>query len=888
MKQYSYEKGHNFEKDVLRILSYTEPYKITHHDGGSDRGRDIIVNYLIDGVIYDVIVQCKYYTHSVKMEDISSSLDWAKVHRPALFYIWAYPYLTSATKDYLEMFSKEYGIEIDYEEQINIEIYLKEIKKTSSRVLDNLKERIFYKITNSSKIKQIKFTAEESYLVDREETRRELIDNSYCSFFLQGISCCGKTQLLKNVAYYYYNLGKHIFWFCFHESDGEIQIKSFWTSLSVFFSTDYNDYKMQEYFKTYGYHSTSILLDISQGMLQKYMPIIIIDDVHKCASDNWELRDFFYKIIEMEITTIFFAGWFNIFELTPVIQKRLKNIVLDGLEWRYLNEIIKHNTGKENPDIAQKIVKQYNGLPGFAAIVDKKTVVEDFESDKSFLYSLIKYLEYKEQAVLFVFVHTTISLPEKLFYDLGYYKEFNSLKSRKLIIKHGKDYVIHDKYRSILEFYPLSENMTVLIINILSKYCNENAHVLLDIVFIYYKLEQYEKAVFFLNSNFKFLLHNQPAKEVLKYYQFIETKLPLSTEKSQIMMNKAILLENCEEYELCQFYIDILKNNVNEQDENWQELFYLEIRCFYFLNKYDDLLETVKAYTDKLKQFTKFIFIQIFLLIGRVYYIRGFFNESTFFYLIAYHEALKINDKILITKAIHRIAMVEMKKGLFTECYKTFQILANLNEVVTVKRKSYIYYRMAECEYKLEHYDEAIKYNEISFQLKQSINHKRGLIYCHRLSAKIALKLENYTQANCEIQIALDISRKMDLHKEEISCIVVQLRILKKMNIDFPNTLYDTLKQYLLIAQSEKNVYRLRQIGNCIKDINEEMYMESVCMSNTITPKVQIEFTKSFGLWKSYFSYDKEIMYREIILNNHAISKKLLIKASLYNPLEEY
>ena len=131
LKTNSYGKGHEFEKNVLKILSHTGPYKITHHDGGSDRGRDIIVNYLIDDVVYDVIVQCKYYTYSVKKDDISSSLDWAKVHRPALLYIWAYPYLTSSTKDYLEMFSKEYNIEIDYEEQTNIEIYLDESKKNN-------------------------------------------------------------------------------------------------------------------------------------------------------------------------------------------------------------------------------------------------------------------------------------------------------------------------------------------------------------------------------------------------------------------------------------------------------------------------------------------------------------------------------------------------------------------------------------------------------------------------------------------------------------------------------------------------------------------------------------------------------------------------------------
>ena len=98
-------------------------------------------------------------------------------------------FLTSSTKDYLEMFSKEYNIEIDYEEQTNIEIYLDEIKKNNSPILDNLKQRILSKIKKPIKQKEKEFTEEDCYLVDREETRKILIDNTYYAFFLQGISC---------------------------------------------------------------------------------------------------------------------------------------------------------------------------------------------------------------------------------------------------------------------------------------------------------------------------------------------------------------------------------------------------------------------------------------------------------------------------------------------------------------------------------------------------------------------------------------------------------------------------------------------------------------------------------------------------------------------------
>ena len=131
------KKGTDFESNVCSILYQTNPYSISHYDGGPDRGRDILVQYKIDNTIYDVIVECKYYEKSVGKEVIMSSLDWAKVHKPAMLYLWIKPYLTPATKDYIKLFSSEYGISVLYEEELNISKYIEELEKETSKILLN-------------------------------------------------------------------------------------------------------------------------------------------------------------------------------------------------------------------------------------------------------------------------------------------------------------------------------------------------------------------------------------------------------------------------------------------------------------------------------------------------------------------------------------------------------------------------------------------------------------------------------------------------------------------------------------------------------------------------------------------------------------------------------
>ncbi|RHV54478.1 restriction endonuclease, partial [Roseburia sp. OM04-10AA] len=112
------DKGTEFESNVCQILYTTNPYSISHYDGGPDRGRDILLQYKIGTMIYDVIVECKCYAQSVNKENIMSSLDWAK-STDLHYYIYGLNLnLTPSTKDYINLFCKEYGISVLFEEEL--------------------------------------------------------------------------------------------------------------------------------------------------------------------------------------------------------------------------------------------------------------------------------------------------------------------------------------------------------------------------------------------------------------------------------------------------------------------------------------------------------------------------------------------------------------------------------------------------------------------------------------------------------------------------------------------------------------------------------------------------------------------------------------------------
>lgn len=885
----STEKGTEFELSVCNILYQTAPYSISHYNGGADRGRDILVQYKIDETIYDVIVECKCYTQSVNKENIMASLDWAKVHKPALLYLWVKPYLTPSTKDYISLFCQEYGISVLCEEELNIKKYSEELEKEESPILLKLKDRIkdYLIHSNHSQVLELEYDSQiintDHFLADREWERTILMGTEYEAYYIQGVSACGKTQLTKNIAYTYKQQGYKIFWHTIRDEESERQAQSFYRSLSHFFEVHYNNDKLQKYLKNHGYYLSNELLSILTILLKKYQPIIIIDDAHKCTYDNAILKDSFEIIIINSLCRIYFTGWFNIFQRTISISKKLKIVILEGLQENDLDNIIIHYTGHSQKNIAALIQNKFNGLPGYAILVDEKTNRDNFESNDTFLHKFLDCLSQDEIKVIFILTFSSVPIHQKYFSKLNLLENVYLLAEKRLVENKGNVYNIHDKYKPFFKNYNLNEQVLLDIISCLKIISIAEVDIILDIAEVYTTYQFFDEAFNVLESSFPRLLHKQLIKRTLKLVQDIEESLIDNKYLMELCKMKIILLERLCQYNLCIQYLTLIEKDINFCSAEWEKIYYIKLRCYYFRNKYDDLLDSFSQNKKYIfNQMGKELCIQILLLIGRIYYIRGNLEIALIIYLLCYQEAISANKLSLVVKSIHRIAMIEYCKGFFTESKDTFSKLTELDKEITAKRKSYAYYRIAKCCFALDQLDESIDYTKKSLSIKESYNDKRGILFSYKMLAKIYYKKHDFLKAEFYINQARNIAKELDLSKEELAVDLVFVE--NTLNYEIPyneKDLLELLEKGLCIASKENLLFRI----NTIINLSENRWDNLSFKAKKIYQNTK-QYLEEYNVSQSEFYFDQLIpktrkLYECLHNGESAISSRLLINAGI-------
>lgn len=883
------DKGTEFESNVCQILYTTNPYSISHYNGGPDRGRDILLQYKVDKVIYDVIVECKCYTQSVNKENIMSCLDWAKVHRPALLYLWIKPYLTPPTKDYINLFCKEYGISVLFEEELNIEKYNEELRKEKSEILYNLKKRIIDSLKNSKHTSLLELEYDnqivntDHYLADREWERTILMGNEYLAYYIQGVSACGKTQLVKNVAYIYKQNGENIFWHTIYDEESERQTSSFFFSLSHFFEVYYYDYTLKTYLESHGYYLSNELIAILNSVLNQFHPIIIIDNIHKCSSENTILKNIFEAIISARKSRIYFIGWFNIFPKTIIIKKNLKILVLDGLQENDLDSIIIHHIGKSRKDIATLIKVQYNGLPGYAILVDNQTNQNNLESNDTFLHGFIDRLKPDEKKVLFILTYVTLPIEKKYFSKLNLLESLSQLVEKRLVENRGNSYNVHDKYKPFFKNYTLNFSDFQKIMDALMLISETEIEIVLDIINIYSEHKLIKKAYSFLEKSFSRLLHHQLIKKTLKLIQDIEE---ISTDNKyliELCKMKIILLERLSQYNLCIQYLTMIEKDIEFCSSKWENVYYVQLRCYYFKNLYDELLSSV---TNNRKyifgQMKENLRIQILLLIGRIFYIRGDLETSLMIYLLSYQFAVSDNNTSLAVKAIHRIAMIECCKGLYSESKNTFMKLTKLEEQITPKRKSYAYYRIAKCCFALDELDESIDYLQKSLSIKESYNDKRGIMFSYKMLAKVFFKKQEFVDALFYISQAQNIAKELGLTKEVVAVNLALAKNILKYDINYNEINIEKLLQDSLnIASDEKLLFRIDTIVHLSEENYGDLHNKAIEQHKLIKQLLECNAVKQREMYSKYLSNSIQSLFERLHNNNKSITSALLLDAGV-------
>ena len=883
------EKGTEFESNVYQILYSTNPYSISHYDGGPDRGRDILLQYKVKNRIYDVIVECKCYTYSVNKENIMSSLDWAKVHKPALLYLWIKPYLTPSTKDYINMFCREYGISVLYEEEANIKKYNDELKKEKSEILSNLRERIVDSLSNSNhtNLLELEYDSQiantDHYLADREWERTILMSEQYRAYYIQGISSCGKTQLVKNIADVDKQNGRDVFWHSIYDVESEQQTTSFFITLAHFFYVYYNNNKLEKYLQSHGYYLSNELITILCSLLNQFQPVIIIDDIHKCSFENIILRNTFEIIISKKLCRIYFMGWFNIFPVTINIKNNLKVLILEGLQENDLDSIIIHHLGESKKNIAAIIKNSYHGLPGYAVLVDNQTTPNSLESNDTFLHGFIDRLNQEEKKVLFILTYASIPIEKKYFLKLNLVKSLSQLVEKRLVENRGNDYNIHDKYRPFFRNYSLNNQDFEEVINALVVISETKTDIILDVIDIYNKHQLLEQAYFFLKESFSRLLHHQLIKRTLKLVQNIEESLIDNRYLIELCKMKIILLERLAQYNLCIQYLTIIEKEVKFCSSHWEEIYYIQLRCFYFKNSYDKLLCSV--FNNWIYIFTKMqanLRIQVLLLMGRVYYIRGDLQTSLMIYLLSYQFAVFNNNTSLALKAIHRIAMIEYCKGLYSESKNTFLKLTELDELITPKRKSFAYYRIAKCCFALDEFNESIDYSQKSISIKESYNDKRGLLFSYKMLAKVYFKKNEFVEALFYINRARNIAQELNLTKEKASVNLILVENILKYKIEYKeNNIEELLYDSLKIAVDEKLLYRINTIARLSNEKYFDLYQQAIEQYQSVKQLLERDAKKQQEQCIEYLSKQMEELFERFYNKNEAITPNLLINIGI-------
>jgi ATP-dependent Lon protease, bacterial type len=811
-------KGNSFELKVYEILYHTIPISIEFYYGGNDRGRDILLQYVIHGQKKQVIVECKNYKSVVTQKDIASSINWAVANRPDLYYIWVSSHLSPSTKDYIEKISTQYNLAVLYEEKESISKYKEALLTGDDTIFAMLKAKIEYTIHKNSKIfndleYNSKILMSSHYLLDRVEERKILKNNSIFNYYITGASGLGKTQLAKVTAKYYYKKGYKIFWHrIISENENEYQVRCFLESLGTFFKANFSDDYMCDYLSNHGSYITNQLINIFNSMINTYHPIFFLDDIHKCRLDNTTFLELLYQLIQNDNCRCYFLGWFNIFDISKLnIQSKLNYIEILPLDNKYIRQIAKHSNMKISNESLDIIVEKSQGFPGLAEIMPKSEELIYINGLEQTFEKLLGYLTESEKELLIALVISRIPLPKNILYD-EYYEASKQLERRKIVKNEGNTLVVHDRFKDLIKkSYSLINSKSFLL---LEKCSSKEAVLLIDLLYIYLEYNMHEKIRSTLNAHFDYLVKKGFDITLFNFIKRIEEHEPIG--QLDFIIKKMILVERKAEYDLLGMYLDITENMIDIQSKYFYLREYLKYRYLYFKCMFEQMFNFFWKNFEDIQSYPKEIYLQILFIIGRTYYVQGDLETATEIYYYIFNIAYTNSLSDLCIKALHRICIIEEKLEMY-ECAKgTIEQLLKNKYFISSKRQAFAYFRIAKCYKGLNDVESAHKKNDKSIEIKESLNAQRGLVFSFKLRAQIYIMEDNLKEARLWAQRAYSLAQDQSIDKEIVSTGIILAKILLLSDNVIEAT--PIIEKCIYLAKSYTLVYRLKTLKNICKD----------------------------------------------------------------------
>lgn len=808
------EKGNEFENQVFCIFEKTYPKSIEFYRGGSDRGRDIVVIYEHNGLSKTVIVECKNYNSSVSQKDICDSLNWAVSTKPDLFYIWTNSYITPSAKDYILSVARQYKLNVAWEEKNSLQKYINECKaQNKDECFTSLKNRIFELLNIESISNQLEYTSRilpsNHALINRKKEKKILLDNEKHFFYLVGPSCVGKTQLAKNIAKQHFKEGRFVFWHRVLIQDSECQIKNLLDALGIFFSCVLKRNDLSEYLNNHGCFLTSSLINITKAILSNYECAIFIDDIHKCNCDNYQYIEFLMQLLEIQNSKIYLLGWFNIFDISDFkLNNTITFVDVEPLSAQHIRKIALKNNKTLNENELNDIVKRCDGLPGLAEVIPANKSHNNLGGLLSYFRSIISFMETKEKSLLFSLALSRVPLPIKLLERLNYHIACKKLTQKRLTKFEGDIIVLHDMYKKHITnlLYLMPEDTLIVL-----EYCAEDIPLIyIDILILLCKINRIDRYDILLKDKFTFLL--SMGYDVMLLNTLQEREKINKRNALNILIKKMILLERKSEYDLLANYINITKDIIDETNEDYYMWNYIYMRFRYFRCNFLSIIKDFYNNIEKYNNYPIDLYLQILFIIGRTYYVIGEMKIAAEIYYYIFNLAVRNNLSNLSIKAIHRICIIEEKIGLFKEAAQTLKELISPRCFVSLKRQAFAYYRLSKCALGNKDFETAIKYNDKSVEIKESLNAQRGIIFSMKLYSQIYYKKNDIPRSIYWGEEALKKAQELNICKEEVATGIVYAQALLASNQkqEAENILNSSIEQ----SSNMHLGYRLKSIIN--------------------------------------------------------------------------
>lgn len=817
------QKGDAFESQVFSILEKTHPFEIQYYKGPSDRGRDIIVKYNLNGHLKTIIVECKNYSSKVSQRDISNSVNWAAAHKPNLYYLWTTNYVTPDAKDYIERIAELHEFVVRLEEKDSVEKYIKALKMNDSVVFKELRKKLITLVSNTPTVAYMEYETRvlpsNHEIVNREHEIDALLDEKHTSYFIWGPSCVGKTHIAKIVAKKHHDNGSHIFWHRVLNQDSEMQMRSVLGALSAFFSTVCQDNSLVEYLKDHGSFMTNQLLTISQVLMEKYSPVIFMDDVHKCAKGNNQFIELLSIFIQNEACTIYILGWFSIFDnALPEINKHIQIIKIDPMNPEHIRAIARNVKADVGEDVLNLIVKRSEGLPGYAELMPQNSEFLHIDALDVYFKKLVEHLSFEEQIIILslAIAHSALSYSMLSGFKSGYSSACESLCSKLLVKRAGDTLELHDIHKESIKrrFKYIPEEC----FSLLKTCAEENPLILFDLANIHCELKQYDRFHEVLNENFKLLIDNGFDVMLLQTLQYAEIAPDINY--PELLLKKMILLERKSEYDILGTLIEVTESVFDMAQPDYSTWDYIRLRYLYFQNDYNTIIEQFFTNSDKYSCYPAPTYLQILFIVGRCFYVMGDLETATELYYYIFNIAFRENQHGLRIKALHRICIIEEKLGLFKDAMMSIETLINSYHRNTVKRISFAHYRIAKCLLGINNYELAHTHNNKSMEIKESLDAKRGILFCQKLRAQINLKEKNLAMALTWGQSAYEFAQKIGLQKETAS-----------VGMTFAQTLLEDNQTEQAALVLEKSFLTCERLNLC----HRLSVISDMCRSNGLT-----------------------------------------------------